>query len=315
MPLGTLDRSPPPFFRQGLPARTKLVLFSALALFLMSADGRVGLIQPLRAAAATVLLPVVKVLKVPVDAWGSGGDYLAGLQAALESENNMRARLAAQAERAARADQLAQENARLRALLDLRPAIVVKSQAAEVLYEAPDPFSHKLFLDRGSQHGVVAGAPVVNEAGVLGQVTRVYPLSSEVTLLVDKDAAIPVVNQRTQHRSAAFGSGDGGSMELRFVAGNDDVQAGDVLLTSGTDGVYPSGLAVAKVTAVDRRADSAFARIALTPSAQPDGVRHVLVLEPIGAQLPPRPELPPEADPRARRAGTESTKTTKGPAP
>jgi rod shape-determining protein MreC len=315
MPLGTLDRSPPPFFRQGLPARTKLVLFSALALFLMSADGRVGLIQPLRAAAATVLLPVVKVLKVPVDAWGSGGDYLAGLQTALESENNMRARLAAQAERAARADQLAQENARLRALLDLRPAIVVKSQAAEVLYEAPDPFSHKLFLDRGSQHGVVAGAPVVNEAGVLGQVTRVYPLSCEVTLLVDKDAAIPVVNQRTQHRSAAFGSGDGGSMELRFVAGNDDVQAGDVLLTSGTDGVYPSGLAVAKVTTVDRRADSAFARIALTPSAQPDGVRHVLVLEPIGAQLPPRPEPPPEAESRARRAGTESAKTTKGPAP
>ncbi|MFZ5550800.1 MAG: rod shape-determining protein MreC [Pseudomonadota bacterium] len=301
MPLGTLDRSPPPFFRQGLPARTKLVLFSAAAVFLMSADGRVGLIQPLRAAAATALLPVVQVLKVPVEAWQHGGDYLTGLQAALASENTMRAKLAAQAERAARADQLAQENARLRALLELRPAIVVKSQAAEVLYEAPDPFSRKLFLDRGSQHGVAAGSPVVNEGGVLGQVTRVYPLSSEVTLLVDKDAAIPVVNGRTQHRSAAFGSGDGRTMELRFVAGNDDVQAGDVLTTSGSDGVYPPGLAVAKVATVDRQADSAFARITLSPSAQPDGVRHVLVLEPVGVQLPPRPEAPPEPDPRARR--------------
>lgn len=304
MPLGTLDRTPPPFFRQGLPARTKLVLFSALAIFLMAADGRVGLIKPLRAAAATALLPVVRVLSVPVQAWNSGGDYIAGLQAALSNENLMRARLAEQAERSARAEQLAQENARLRALLELRPAISVKTLAAEVLYEAPDPFSYKLFLDRGGQHGVVAGAPVINEAGVLGQVTRVYPFSAEVTLLVDKDAAIPVVNARTQHRSAAFGSGDGTAMELRFVGANDDVQAGDVLTTSGTDGVYPAGLAVAKVVTVDRRADSAFARITLAPTAAPDGVRHVLVLEPLNVQLPARPEPPPEPEnPRTRKGG------------
>lgn len=304
MPLGTLDRTPPPFFRQGLPARTKLVLFSALAVFLMAADGRVGLIQPLRAAAATALLPAVRVLSVPVQAWQGGGKYLAGLQAALSSQDAMRAMLAQQAERSARADQLAQENARLRALLELRPAVTVKSLAAEVLYEAPDPFSYKLFLDRGQQHGVVAGAPVINEAGVLGQVTRVYPFSAEVTLLVDKEAAIPVVNTRTQHRSAAFGSGDGHAMELRFVGGNDDVQAGDLLTTSGTDGVYPPGLPVAKVAVVDRRADSAFARISLTPTAQPDGVRHVLVLEPLSVQLPARPETPTEAEtPRGRKGG------------
>lgn len=305
MPLGTLDRTPPPFFRQGLPARTKLVLFSALAIFLMAADGRLALIGPLRAAAATVLMPVVQVLRIPVQAWNGGGEYLGGLQAALASENAMRARLAAQAERSARADQLAQENARLRALLELRPAITVKSQAAEVLYEAPDPFSHKFFLDRGSQNGVAAGSPVINEAGVLGQVTRVYPYSAEVTLLIDKDAAIPVVNTRTQHRSAAFGSGNGVTLELRFVASNDDVQAGDVLSTSGGDGVYPPGLAVAKVAAVDRRADSAFARITLAPTALPDGVRHVLVLEPVGAQLPPRPEPPAEPDGARTRRGAK----------
>ena len=134
---------------------------------------------------------------------------------------------------------------------------------------------------------------------MLGQVTRVYPLSSEVTLLVDKDAAIPVLNPRTQHRSAAFGNGSvADAMELRFMAGNDDVQVGDVLTTSGVDGVYPPGLQVARVTKVDRRADSAFARIALLPTAQPDGVRHVLVLEPMacsscppGLSRPPRPRL------------------------
>ena len=77
--------------------------------------------------------------------------------------------------------------------------------AAEVLYDAPDPFSRKVVIDRGATHGVVIASPVINEAGVLGQVTRVYPLSAEVTLLTDKDAAIPVLNTRTQLRSAAFG--------------------------------------------------------------------------------------------------------------
>ncbi|MBP7913820.1 MAG: rod shape-determining protein MreC [Vitreoscilla sp.] len=302
MPLGTLDRSPPPFFRQGLPARTKLVLFAAAALFLMAADTRLALTQPLRAAAATALLPVVRMLNVPVQAWDSAQGYFTGLRNALDNETAMRARLAEQAEKSARADQLVLENTRLRALLELRPAISVKSMPAEVLYEAPDPFSRKLFLDRGSQHGLAAGSPVINEAGVLGQVTRLYPYSAEVTLLVDKDAAIPVVNQRTQHRSAAFGGGDAGTMELRFMAGSDDVQVGDLLQTTGTDGVYPAGLAVAKVAHVDRRADSAFARIALAPTALPDGVRHVLVLQPVGLQLPPRPEPAAEAAPaRANR--------------
>lgn len=300
MPLGTLDRTPPPFFRQGLSALTKLVLCSALAIFLMAADTRFAMIQPLRATMATLLLPVVETFNVPVKLWENAGEYLQGLKQAQDDQNRMRARMVAQAEKTARVDELAQENVRLRAMLELRPAIAVRTQAAEVLYEAPDPFSRKLFIDRGSRHGVVAGSPVINDAGVLGQITRVYPLSSEATLLLDKDAAIPVLNPRTQHRSAAFGNGNSDAMELRFMAGNDDVQVGDVLVTSGVDGVYPPGLQVARVTKVDRRADSAFARIALAPTAQPDGVRHVLVLEPMGLQLPTRPEPAVDAASAAR---------------
>ena len=305
MAFGSIDRSPPPFFRQGLSALTKLLLCSALAVFLMAADNRFRLTQPVRAALATAMLPVVQFLSVPVQLWDASAAYLQGLKAALDNENAMRAKLAVQAEKGSRVAQLAEENSRLRALLDLRPAVQVRTQTAEVLYEAPDPFSRKLFLDRGANHGIVAGSPVINEAGVLGQVTRVYPLSSEVTLLVDKEAAIPVLNARTEHRSAAFGTGDGAEMELRFMAGNDDVQVGDLLVTSGVDGVYPSGLQVAKVTKVDRRADSAFAHIALAPTALPDAVRHVLVLQPLGAQLPARPEPPPEQGPpsRANRRG------------
>ena len=296
MPLGTLDPTPPPFFRQGPSALTKLAFFSALALFLMVADTRFTITHPMRAAVATVLYYPQQALLVPVQAWQGGSEYLLGLQRALAGEAAARRLLADQAERSSRVDQLLRENARLRALLDLRPGLSVRSQGAQVLYDAPDPYSRKVIIDRGATDGVVVSSPVINEAGVLGQVTRVYPLSAEVTLLTDREAAIPVLNARSQARSAAFGGGTGpagAGLELRFMAGNADVQVGDALITSGVDGVYPPGMNVAKVISVDRKVDSGFARIVLAPAALPDGVRHVLVLEPLGQQMPAKPEPEP----------------------
>ena len=294
MPLGgTIDRTPPPIFRQGLSALTKLALCSALAVFLMVADARFELTQPLRALLATALHPVQRALLVPVVLWEHTDDYAGGLQAALASEAAARRALAVQAERTIRVEQLLSENERLRALLDLRSSFTVKSQAAEVLYESTDPYSRKVVIDRGQTQGLVAGSPVITEAGVIGQLTRLYPLSSEVTLLVDKDAAVPVLNVRTGLRSVALGSASGDGLELRFMAGNADVQVGDELQTSGLDGVYPPGLPVARVVDIDRKSQASFARIRLLPVASPDAVRHVLVLEPIGLQQPP--PIPPEA--------------------
>lgn len=308
MALATIDRTPPPFFRQGPSALTKLALCSALAVFLMVADTRFALTQPLRALLATALHPIQRTLLAPVDWWGQAVDYATGLQHAIAAESAARRDLAAQAVQVARANQLSAENERLRALLDLRAGLTVRSQAAEVLYESTDPYSRKVVIDRGLAQGIVAGSPVVSDAGVIGQVTRAYPLSSEVTLLTDKDAAVPVLNARTMARSAAFGSATGDALELRFMAGNADVQVGDLLQTSGVDGVYPPGLPVAKVVTVDRKVDSGFAKILLAPVAVPDGVRHVLVLEPIGLQLPPRPEPAAEAPKPAASAASAPTK-------
>jgi len=307
MALGTLDRTPPPFFRQGPSSLTKLSFCSALAVFLMVADARFSITQPIRATVATMLYPLQRGLLVPVEAIAGGREYVGGLTRAVASEQAARSELARQAERAQRADQLAEENARLRALLDLRPLLQVRSQAAEVLYEAADPYSRKVIIDRGVTHNVALGSPVINEAGVLGQVTRVYLQSSEVTLLTDRDAAIPVLNSRTQVRSAAFGGAAGGSglLEMRFMAGNADVQAGDLLTTSGVDGVYPPGLKVAKVAKVDRKIDSGFARIVLAPAAASDGVRYVLVLEPTGARMPPRPQAAASESASASRPGAK----------
>jgi rod shape-determining protein MreC len=310
--LGTLDRTPPPFFRQGYSALSKLAIYSALALFLMVADTRLPIVATLRVALATVLAPVQRALLAPVELLSGGSEYLHGLGQALQDEDAARKLLAQQAERVAQAERLLAENAHLRALLELAPALPVRSQAAEVLYEAADPYSRKVFIDRGTTHGLVAGAPVINEAGVLGQVTRLYPLSAEVTLLTDKDAAVPIINTRTQQRGAAYGGlANGSAMELRFVAANADVRVGDLLQTTGVDGVYPAGLAVARVARIERQAEGGFAKVTLAPEAVADGVRHVLVLEPLSVQLPARPAPAPEstAKPAAKvRKGTGPTR-------
>ena len=292
MPLGTLDRTPPPFFRQGPSALTKLAVCAALALFLMVADARFAFVVPLRAALATALLPVQRALMVPVQLLAGGGDYLRGLQQAQQAEHEARAALVGLAEQARQAETLARENAELRALLALGPALQVRSLAAEVMFEARDAYSHKLFIDRGLAQGVQPGSPVLDADGVLGQVTRAYPLHSEVTLLIDKDAAIPVLNARTQQRAAAFGGAlgpDGPTMELHFVPANADVQPGDLLQTGGLDGVYPPGLPVARVHSVERRPEGGFLDVLLAPATRGAGVRHVLVLEPMARQRP----LPP----------------------
>ncbi|HUR89253.1 MAG TPA: rod shape-determining protein MreC [Ramlibacter sp.] len=315
MPLGTLDRNPPPFFKQGPSALSKLMVFSAIALFLMVADTRFKVSQPLRAGVATVLYPLQWLALRPILAVRYAGEYFESLKSAQENEEQARRKLTLQSQRANQVEQLVQENKRLRDLLALRERVNVPSQAAEVLYDAADPFTRKVVIDKGLAQGVEAGSPVIDESGVLGQVTRVMPLVSEVTLITDREHAIPVLNTRTGARSVAYGdpTSTTGTMELRFMAGNADVQPGDLLTTSGVDGVYPPGLPVAKVMKVDRKSDAGFARISCSPQALVDGARHVMVLGSAAQQMPAKPapeDTAPAPKPRAKAMQKE-----KGPAP
>ena len=304
MPLGTLDRTAPPLFNQGQSALSKLIFFGALSLFLMVADARFHIVQPIRAGIGAVLYPVQRVALKPVQAVLGGGRYFEDLQVAQRNEEDARKALMMQAERAAQADTLAQDNARLRELLELRQATTTPGRAAEVLYDAADPYTRKIVIDQGMTQGVVAGSPVIDARGVLGQVTQVLPFTSEVTLVIDRDLAIPVQNTRTGVRSVAFGdaSAHGGGLELRFMAANADLQEGDLLSTSGVDGIYPTGLPVAKIERIERRADSAFARIYCVPLAHVTAARYVLVLEPTGAPTAP-PPAPPATTQRKRPEG------------
>ena len=304
MPLGTLERSAPPFFKQGPSALSRLAVYSALALFLMVADARFQVTGPIRQAVGTVLYPVQWLMLKPVEFASHGAGYFQSLAVAQQDLDAARKKMTIMGQRANQAEQLALENGRLRQLLALRDRLETPAQAAEVIYDTADPYTRRVVLDRGQVGGVALGSPVMDEAGVLGQVTRVFPLVSEVTLLVDRDQAIPVLNIRTGVRGVAYGdpvAGHGGGMELRFMPANADIREDDLLTTSGVDGLYPPGLPVARVVRVERRADSAFARIYCQPLAQVQGARHVMVLTPLAENALPRPE--PAQPAPARKGG------------
>lgn len=284
VPFGTLGRTVPPLFNQGPSALSKLIFFSALALFLMVADVRFHIAQPVRVTVGAVLYPIQWLAMKPAQLVADGHRYLEDLQTAQANEAQARKALAEQSERASRVETLAQENERLRTMLELRQTTQTPGRVVEVLYDAADPYSRKLVIDQGMTHGIAPGSPVIDESGVLGQVTQVLPLTSEITLVIDRDLSIPVQNMRTGARSVAFGdAGSSGGLELRFVGANSDIQEGDLLSTSGVDGVYPPGLPVAKVDRIERRADSAFARIHCVPLAHVNSARYALVLTPVGA--------------------------------
>lgn len=295
MPFGSLDRTPPPFFKQGPSSLSKLIFFSAFALFLMVADRRFELAKIIRSSLATVLSPVAQVMALPVNALENGAGYFDTLASLKSSEQAIRNKLLLQSQRASQVELLSTENTRLRQLLKLKETLTTPSQAAEVLYDAADPYSRKIIIDKGSVQDIALGSPVIDESGVVGQVIRVYPLTSEVAMIIDREQTTPVLNTRTGARSVAYGnpSSHGDALELRFISGNADVLAGDLLTTSGVDGVYPAGLLVAKIEKVERRADSAFAKIYCTPQANVAGVKHVLVLKPLTNILSNKPAEEP----------------------
>lgn len=302
MPLGTLESSPPPFFRQGPSALSKLIFFGLLSLLLMVADLRFRVAQPLRSTLATALYPLQWVVLRPFVWLQDSGRYFESLQNSQASAATAQYRLGLQSQRAQQVEQLTLENIRLRQLLGLRERVNTPALAAQVLYDAADPFSQKIIIDQGALAAVEPGSPVIDESGVLGQVTRVYPLISEVTLVTDRHQTIPVLNTRSGVRALAFGdTSAGGALELRFLDTHIDMQVGDMLSTSGIDGVYPPGLQVARVTSVERQTDSTFARIRCEPLAQVANSLHVLVLKPTTGM--PAPVAPASAPTAGKKSG------------
>jgi len=290
-----MDYSPPPLFKQGMSAVARLVFYVTISLALLIVDARYSAMNVARQVAGTVLMPIERLVLVPRDALRALLDY-GQSSAMLASENrDLRRRAVEQADGSVRQAQLEAENQQLRKLLELQQQSATPVTAAEILYEARDPYSQRIVIDRGSQHGLRAGYPVIDERGVVGQVTRVTPFQSEVTLLTDKEQAIPVQVVRNGLRSVAYGGARAGLLDLRFMAASADLQQGDLLVTSGLDGVYPPGLPVAKIVQIERKADTAFSRVYCEPVAGVRSHRQLLVLRyESGLTAKPSEEVSPE---------------------
>ncbi len=273
-----MEYSPPPLFKQGASARAKMVFFALIALVLLGVDSHMRSLAVVRQVISTALYPLQVVALAPRDALYYVGDYFTSLSDIKKENEKLKQQQTLDARNLQQGQQLLAENAQLRELLGTSERLPVKSVLGEILYDTRDAFTRKIVLDRGTQHGVALGQPVIDHVGVVGQVTRVFPFSSEVTLLTDKNQAIPVQVVRNGLRSVAYGRGQSNVLDLRFMPTNADIQKGDVLVTSGIDGIYPPGLAVATVVQVENKSVDSFARIICQPSAGIDRNRQLLIL-------------------------------------
>ena len=295
-----MDHSPPPFFKRGPAPLVRLFFFASLSLALLVIDARFRYVEGLRSWIALAAYPLQRLGTAPVDLASRVGEYFS-TQAQLVAENEqLRAKALAYSQDAQRFQAAQAEAEQLRRLIGAAERLAVRATPAEVLYVGRDPYSHKVFIDRGAAQGVRPGSPVADEEGVVGQVTRVHPLVSEVTLLTDRDHATPVQVVRNGLRAVAFGGGASGMLELRFMSAVTDIQNGDRLVTSGIDGIYPAGLPVAVVVRIEREAENTFARAVCKPVAGIDRGRYVLVLVNESA----RPALPEDAG----KSRTEKTR-------
>ena len=286
---------PPAFFHRGPTPLARLAFFGLISIALLFVDTRYHYLEGIRRVVAVALYPLQRAAQLPGELVSDIGSYFASLQELTEENASLKRQLV---ERTAAAQGFAiaqQENARLRTLADLSARYAAGATAVEVLYSSRDPFAQRLYVGKGVDAELHPGEAVIDADGVVGQVTRVFPNMAEVTLVTDKDHAVPVKVQRSGVRSVLYGSGAGRAPELRFMAPSADIQVGDTLVTSGLDGTYPPGLAVARVATLDRETGQMFARITCTPLAGVDRSEHLLVLAK-STVTPPRPEEPAETD-------------------
>lgn len=302
--MSSVGHVPPPFFKRGPAPLARLIFFVSLSVVLLVADLRFHALESVRMATSTLTYPLQRLAYLPIEAASGAGKYFSTLTTLHRENDELRNKQLVVANQLLRQRYLEDENRRLRALLEMKARQPVKGRVADIQYAARDPFSRRVVINKGSQDDIEPGQAVVDELGVIGQVTRVFPLMSEVTLLTDKNQAVPVEVQRNGLRAILAGAGSNG-LELRFLASNAEVQVGDLLITSGLDGVYQRGLPVARVAAIDRDTAFLFARIRCTPLAGVERHGQVLVL----SNVPKMPPLPndlatkPETKGKSKKEG------------
>ena len=283
-------------FPRGPGASARLLIYVLISIAVMVADARFKVLDSVRNGLSVLLFPIQAAAQTPLGLYAQVSGFFVN-HADLQRDNDLlRQRSLDYAAAVLRYRDLEQENNRLRTLLGAHQRIALHTRLADIISVPRDPYSRKIIVDRGSQDDVRAGQPVMDEVGLLGQVTRAYPYTSEITLITDVDQLVPVQVQRNGLRAIAFGSGEEGVIEVRYLPQSADIRVGDVLTTSGIDGVYPAGVPVAKVVRIERSANHPFLRVECTPSAAINRYRQVLIgdTRPSASPTRPAPQVKPQ---------------------
>ena len=256
----------PAFFVRGAKPFSRMVFYCALSIIFMAVDARLNYLSQVRQAFIAALHPFEMAANAPSEWVRDAQKYFSAHNKLLQENYVLKQQAFEHQVSLQRLNTIQAENEHLRHLLNGNIPVHPKAVLGEISHMGRDPFTHVVVVNRGSQHNIKAGQAVVDSKGVIGQVTRVYPFTSEVTLITDKELSIPIQIERNQLRAIAFGAGNN-TLDIPFLPTNVDIKVGDKLVTSGIDGVYPAGLAVATVTKIQQNPESPFAKVVSTPVA------------------------------------------------
>lgn len=288
------------FFNRGPSPAVRLVFFVVLSLLLLFIDARYRYLESTRSTLSVLVSPLQRLATMPGVLWQQAGDFFTTQRNLVEDSKSLHQQHERDAAQLSQLQALQQENQQLRNLLALPQRGEFAAQAAEIMYAERDIFKRKVLIGKGADANVQIGQVVMDDAGIVGQITRVYPRLAEVTLITEKDHAVPVQVLRNGLRTILFGAGDTSQLSLRYMPVSSDIQNGDLLVTSGIDGIYPPGIPVARVVKIERDPAYPFARVTCLPVAGVDKHRHLLIL----SGLPRLPERPAE-----KPAATQNSKT------
>jgi rod shape-determining protein MreC len=298
--------------------------YALLSVVLMFYDRRGGWLDTARYGLQAAVYPLQLAVNSPSAAWRWMKESFTTREALQNEVDELRNQLRDQQLMTLRQAALESENATLRGLTTALPEVIEKRLIGEVINVEVSTLRQRLLVNRGGNSGVYKAQPVITGDGVLGQVYRIGPFSSEIILITDSEHALPVQVLRSGVRSIALGTGRATALELPYVPQNYDVKVGDVLVTSGLDGVFPFGLPVGRITKVERDPTQPLAQIFASPLARIESDREVLFVwarpgHPAAPATPEAKELetpkPTPAKPRPKPAPRKPVEPAPAPAP
>ena len=257
----------------------QLGFWAALSIAMMTVDHRYHYLNGLRDVLSTVVYPLHYLVRLPTETRGWLNENLAGRGALLEENARLREKQLFLSVQLQKLTVLEAENRRLRSLLESAVNTPERVLIAEMLAVDFDLYRHRILLNRGRQHGVHVGQPVLDPHGVVGQIVQADPFTATAIFITDVSHGLPIEISRTGVRTLALGTGNFQELKLPHIPNNGDVKVGDALITSGLGGRFPRGYRVGTVTKVEFDPGSPFANITAKPFAQLDRIREVMLLE------------------------------------